>query len=45
MMTFHETKIPKMGNFVDKNIQFGQTPFPKVGRKNPVLRSEFLIYV
>jgi len=32
---FIGTKIPKLGIFVDKNSQNDQTPFPKVGRKNP----------
>jgi len=33
---FIDTKIPKLGIFVDKNSQNDQTPFPKVGRKTPV---------
>ena len=32
---FIDTKIPKLGIFVDKNSQNDQTPFPKVGRKTP----------
>jgi len=32
---FIDTTIPKLGIFVDKNSQNDQTPFPKVGRKNP----------
>jgi len=32
---FIDTKIPKLGIFVDKNFQNYQTPFPKVGRKPP----------
>jgi len=35
MNHFINTKIPKLGIFVDKNSQNGQTPFPKVGRKTP----------
>ena len=34
---FIDTKIPKLGIFVDKNSPNDQTPFPKVGRKNPGL--------
>jgi len=34
---FTDTKIPKLGIFVDKNSQNDQTPFPKVGRKTPAL--------
>jgi len=34
---FIDTKIPKLGIFVDKNSQNDQTPFPKVGRKTPGL--------
>ena len=32
---FIDTKIPKLGIFVDKNSQNDQIPFPKVGRKTP----------
>jgi len=32
---FIDTKIPKLGIFVDKKSQNDQTPFPKVGRKKP----------
>jgi len=32
---FIDSKIPKLGIFVDKNSQNDQTPFPKVGRKTP----------
>jgi len=35
MDNFIDTKIPKLGIFVDKNSQNDQTPFPKVGRKTP----------
>ena len=34
---FIDTKIPKLAIFVDKNSQNDQTPFPKVGRKTPVV--------
>jgi len=34
---FIDTKIPKMGIFVDKNSQNDQTPFPKIGRKTPAI--------
>ena len=34
---FIDTKIPKLGIFVDKNSQNDQTPFPKAGRKTPVM--------
>jgi len=29
-----------MYNFVDKNSQFGQTPFPKIGRKTPDISTD-----
>ena len=35
MDQFIDTKIPKLGIFVDKKSQNDQTPFPKVGRKTP----------
>jgi len=34
---FIVTRIPKLGIFVDKNSQNDQTPFPKAGRKTPVI--------
>jgi len=39
MNHFIDTKIPKLGIFVDKNSQNDQTPFPKVGRKNPAINT------
>jgi len=40
---FIDSKIPKLGIFVDKNSQNDQTPFPKVGRKTPAYR-ELLVF-
>jgi len=40
---FIDTKIPKLGIFVDKNSPNDQTPFPKVGRKTPVL-AKIILY-
>jgi len=39
---FIDTKIPKLGIFVDKNSQNDQTPFPKVGRKTPETAKMFV---
>jgi len=41
---FIDIKIPKLGIFVDKNSQNDQTPFPKVGRKTPVIISGKTVY-
>jgi len=35
MSCFMEAKIPKWTILSIKNSQFGQTPFPKLGRKPP----------